>query len=88
MPEGWDGVPHRTARYSLAKRRSRICWDSRAAAIRLRAKTMTPDTWASSRWTVRMQSVCSWARSSSGIPPGSSVDSTPTGFTATTMRSS
>ena len=56
--------------------------------MRLRAKTMIPATWASSRWTVRMQSVCSWVRSSSGMPPGSSVDSTPAGLTATTIRGS
>ena len=35
-----------------------------------------------------MQSVPSVCRRSEGMPPGSSVDSTPLGFTATTIRSS
>ena len=56
------------------------------AALAERAKTISPATCASSRCTVRMHSVPSCARSSSGAPPGSSVDRTPDGFTATTIR--
>ena len=60
-------------------------WD---AACVLRATTINPETTRSSRWTVRKSSVPSSYRSSSGRPPGSSVDSTRGGFTQTTIAAS
>ena len=82
------GTPRSTARYALENAPSRICAEISAAARELRARTISPETGASSRCTVRMQSVWSCRRSSSGIPFRTSVEITPAGFIATTMRSS
>ena len=60
------------------------------AAAALRASTISPLTTRSNRWTVRTSAPGSpkaW-RTSSGIPPGSSVDSTRWGFTHTAIYSS
>ena len=73
----------------LFKSRACTCLDRRLSAMRERAKTITPPTGRSSRCTTRTQPVSSSPsarRSSSGIPPGSSVDKTPAGLRQTTIR--
>lgn len=83
-------TPWHRARYSFSNAPLRICADRSEAARAVSARRIRPPTTRSRRCTVR-RFACgspSACRASSGKPPGSSVERTPTGLMQTITRSS